>query len=111
VGLNAAGVTALLEDGNEAVFYVALGDGPTAADQVSAARTLLTSGVASAVITATSVPYAYTGTPDAVATHVLIFSASTGGTFYGYDVLSGDQAIGAAGTYNLTALTIAGAAG
>jgi hypothetical protein len=111
MGLNAAGVTALLEDGNEAVFYVALGDGPTAADQVSAERVQIVSGVAAGVITATGTPYAFTGTPDAAATYALFFSASTGGTFYGYDVLSGDQAIGSAGTYNLTALTITGEAG
>jgi hypothetical protein len=111
MALNTAGVTAILEDGNEAVIYVALGDGPTSADQISAARVLLTSTVAAAVITASGVPYAYTGTPDAVATHALLFSAATAGTFYGFDVLSGDQAIGSAGTYNLTALTVAGAAG
>jgi hypothetical protein len=108
VALNTAGVTAILEDGNEAVIYVALGDGPLSTDQVSAARVLVTSTVAAAVITASSVPYAYTGTPDAAATHALLFSAATSGTFYGYDVLSGDQTIGPAGTYNLTALTIAG---
>lgn len=111
MGLNAAGVNALLEDGNEAVMYVALGSGPLAADQVSAARTLVTSSVAAGIITATGVPYAFTGTPSATVTHALLFSAATAGTFYGYDVLSGDQAIGSAGTYNLTALTIAGAAG
>lgn len=111
MGLNAAGVNALLEDGNEAVMYVALGSGPLAADQVSAARVLLASSVAAGTITATGVPYAFTGTPSATVTHALLFSAATSGTFYGYDVLSGDQAIGSAGTYNLTALTIAGAAG
>lgn len=106
--LNTAGITAFLEDGNEAVVYVAIGDGPTSADQTSAARVQLTSTVAGGVITATGVPYAFTGTPSDGATHTLFFSAPTGGTFYGYDALTGDQAFNAAGEYNLTGLTITG---
>jgi hypothetical protein len=108
VGLNTAGINALLEDGNEAVFYVAIGDGPTAADQTSSARHLLTSTVSGGVITATSVPYTFTGTPLDGATHALLFSAASAGTFYGFDALAGDQAFNASGDYNLTALTITG---
>lgn len=108
MGLNTAGINALLEDGNEATLYVAIGDGPTAADQASNERRQVTSSVASGIITATGVPYSYTGTANAAATHALLFSASTGGTFYGYDALSGDQAFSAEGTYQLTALTITG---
>lgn len=106
--LNTAGINAILEDGNEAVIYVAIGSGPTAGDQTSAARVQLTSTVASDVITATGVPYAFTGSAGAGATHALFFSAPTGGTFYGYDALAGDQAFNASGQYNLTALTITG---
>src|SRR5687768_15550520 len=106
--LNTAGINAVLEDGNEAVIYVAIGDGPTSADQTSAARTLLTSTVSGGVITATGVPYAFTGTPGDGATHALFFSAASGGTFYGYDALTGDTTFNAAGAYNLTALTITG---
>lgn len=106
--LNSAGINAILDDGNEATIYVAIGSGPTSADQTSAARVQLVSSVASGVITATGVPYAFTGTALAGATHALFFSAPTGGTFYGYDALSGDQAFNAAGAYNLTALTITG---
>lgn len=106
--LNTAGINAILEDGNEAVIWVAVGDGQTAADQTSAQRRQLTSTVASGVITATGVPYAYTGTPGDGATNALFFSASTGGTFYGYDALSGDQAFNAAGEYDITALTVTG---
>lgn len=108
MGLNAAGINAFLEDGNEAVVYVAIGDGPTSADQSSAARVQLTSTVSGGVITATGVPYAYTGTPSDGATHALFFSAPTGGTFYGFDALAGDQAFNAEGAYNLTALTFTG---
>lgn len=108
MALNTAGINAILEDGNEAVIYVAIGSGPTAGDQTSAARVLLTSSVAGGVITATGVPYAFTGTPSAAATHALLFSAASGGTFYGFDALTGDQAFNAEGDYNLTALTLTG---
>lgn len=108
MALNTAGITAVLEDGNEAVIWVAVGDGPTAADQTSAQRRQLTSTVAGGVITATGVPYAFTGAAGDGATHALFFSASTGGTFYGFDALTGDQAFNAAGEYSITALTVTG---
>ncbi len=108
MGLNTAGINAFLEDGNEAVVWVAIGSGPTSADQTSAARTQIASSVAGGVIAATGVPYAFSGTPGAGATHALLFSASTGGTFYGFDALSGDQNFNSAGTYSLTSLTITG---
>lgn len=108
MALNQAGITAFLEDGNEAVVWVAVGDGPLSTDQTSAQRRQLTSTVAAGVITATGVPYSFTGTPSDGATHALFFSASTGGTFYGFDPLTGDQAFNAAGEYDITALTITG---
>jgi hypothetical protein len=106
--LNTAGINAFLEDGNEAVVWVAVGDGPTAGDQTSAQRRQLASTVAAGVITATGVPYSFTGTPADGATHALFFSANAAGTFYGYDALTGDQAFNAAGEYDITALTITG---
>lgn len=108
MGLNTAGINALLEDGNEAAIYVALGSGPASGNQVSAARVQLASTVSGGVITATGVPYAFTGTPSASVTHALLFSAPTGGTFYGFDALTGDAAFNSSGAYNLTALTITG---
>lgn len=108
MSLNTAGINAILEDGNEAVIYVAIGGGPTSGDQTSAARVALTSTVSGGVITATGVPYAFTGSAGAAATHALFFSAATAGTFYGFDALTGDQAFNAAGAYSLTALTITG---
>jgi hypothetical protein len=108
MALNTAGINAILEDGNEAVIYVAIGSGATSGDQTSAARVLLTTSVASGVITATGVPYAFTGSAGAGATHALFFSAATSGTFYGFDALTGDQAFNASGEYNITALTITG---
>lgn len=106
--LNTAGINALLEDGNEAVVWVAVGDGPLSTDQTSAARVQMTSTVAGGVITATGVPYSFTGTPSDGATHALFYSANVAGTFYGYDALSGDQAFNAAGEYDITALTVTG---
>lgn len=108
MGLNTAGITALLEDGNDAVLYAAIGDGPTAADQVSDARQLITSTVTAGVVTAGGVPLAFTGANNADATHVLLFSAATAGTFYGFKALTGDQTFSADGDYQLTALTITG---
>jgi hypothetical protein len=106
--LNTAGINAILDDGNEAVIWVGVGSGATAGDQTSAQRRQLASTVAAGVITATGVPYSYTGTPAAGATHALFFSASTAGTFYGFDALTGDQAFNASGAYDITALTITG---
>lgn len=109
MGLNTDGINALLNDGNEAVFYAAIGSGSASGNENSAARIALTLGAPSGgVITVSNVPLAFTGTPSAAATHVLLFSASTAGTFYGYDALSGDQAYNASGDYSVTALTLTG---
>lgn len=108
MGLNTAGLTALLDDGNEATVWAAIGDGPLSTDQTSAARVQVASTVAVGVITATGVPYDFTGTPLDGATHVLFFSASSGGTFYGFKALTGDQAFNAAGEYSIDALTFPG---
>lgn len=108
MGLNTAGINAFLEDGNEAVVWVATGDGPTAGDQTSAARVQMASTVAGGVITATNVPMDFTGTPLDGATNALFFSAAAAGTFYGFDALAGDQAFNAAGAYRITSLTVTG---
>jgi hypothetical protein len=108
VALNTAGINAILDDGNEAVIYAAIGGGQTASDQTSTARTQLTLSLSNGVITATNAPIAFSGSAGAAATNVLLFSASTGGTFYGYKALTGDQAFNASGAYNLNSLTITG---
>lgn len=108
MGLNTPGINAFLNDGNEAVVYVALGNGVTELDQVSDARVLLTSAVVGGVITATGVPYSFAGTPSAPVTSVLLYNAPTGGTFYGSVPLTGDQVFSAGGAYDLMALTITG---
>ena len=108
--LNAAGLQAFNEDGNNMVLYAAVGSSTTSGSQTSTARILCTLGAASnaspSVITVTNVPMSFSGTAAAGATNVLFFSASTGGTFYGFQALTGDAAFNAAGQYDITALTI-----
>lgn len=108
MGLNAAGITAVLEQGESVAMWVAIGDGATSGDETSSARVQVTFNAAAGVLTATGTPYEFTGTPLAGATHALVFSASSAGTFYGFDAVAGDQAFNAAGAYDLTALTITG---
>lgn len=106
MALNAAGLQALLDDGNEAVFYAAVGNGSGSGNQTSNARVLLTLGApAGGVITVSNVPMNFVGTPGAGATHLLLFSASGAGTFYGSQPLAGDQAFNASGDYQVTSLT------
>lgn len=109
MALNTAGINALMDDGNEAVFYAAIGDGTTSGDETSNSRIQLTLGAPSSdVITVSNTPLEFEGTAAAGATHVLFFSASTSGTFYGSQALTGDQAFNAAGEYSITSLTITG---
>lgn len=110
MALNEAGINAILNDGNEAVIWLGIGDGPTSADQTSAARVQLASSVAAGQITATGVPYAFTGVPGAGATNALLFSAASAGTFYGSGELTGDQTFNADGSYSLESFAIVGTA-
>lgn len=101
------GINALLEDGNEATIWLAVGDGPTSADQTSDARVPVTwSSPASGVLTATGVPYNFTGAADVEAGYMLFFSAPTAGTFYGFELLDGDNVFSSDGDFQVTALTL-----
>lgn len=107
MALNAAGLQALLDTGNEAVIYAAIGNGSGSGNQTSNARVLLALGApAGAVIAATNVPMAFTGAPGAGATHLLLFSAPVAGTFYGSQPLVGDQSFNGNGDYQVTSTTI-----
>jgi hypothetical protein len=111
MGLNTAGITVLLDAGTTRTLYAALADGPTSADQVSAARVLVVWNPATgAMITADGAPLQFTGTPSAAVTSVLLFSAATAGTFYGYGPLVGDATFNALGQFNIAYLAIAGSA-
>ena len=48
------------------------------------------------------------GTASGAATHVGFWSASSGGTFYGSQALTGDQTFNSAGEYTITTLTANG---
>lgn len=108
MGLNAAGLNAVMAGGPDTVMYAAMGSGTTAGTQNSAQRRQVTLAQVGAVLSASNAPLAFTGTPDAACPYALLFSASSGGTFYGYDAVAGDQAYNADGEYDLTALTITG---
>jgi hypothetical protein len=114
MALNAAGLQAFNEDGNNMVLYAAIGSSTTSGSQTStgpaSGRIACTLGAASnaspSVITVTNVPMSFTGAAAAGATNVLFFSAASAGTFYGFQALTGDAAFNAAGQYDITALTI-----
>jgi hypothetical protein len=109
VGLNTAGVNAILDAGNEVTMFVAMGSGSGSGDQTSNERNSVTFTVANGVLTASNAPFAFTGTAAAGASNALLYSASSGGTFYGFDAVTGDQAFNAAGEYTLSTLTVTGA--
>lgn len=50
------------------------------------------------------------GASSGAATHLGFWSASSTGTFYGWQVLTGDQTFNAAGEYTVTGITITGTA-
>jgi hypothetical protein len=50
------------------------------------------------------------GASGGAATHIGFWSALTTGTFYGWQVLTGDQTFNAAGEYTVTGVTITGTA-
>jgi hypothetical protein len=111
MGLNTAGLTALLNDGNDAVLYVGVGDGQTSADQTSAERVLVAwSAAGGQAISGVGLPYEFTGTPGDTADYMLFFSAASAGTFYGYQALTGDTLFSDAGTFRLAALSLAASA-
>lgn len=110
--LTTAGLTALLNDGNEAVLYAAVGNGPDAADETSDVRAqiVLTSPV-DGVLTATGLPLEFEGPANSAATHLLVFSALTAGTLLGAAPLAGDQVFSSGGQFRISALTVTGGVG
>lgn len=109
MALNAAGIQAILQAGEAAVVWVGIGSGAGSGTQTSNERRQLVWDAVNGVLVADTDPaLAFTGTPGAGATHGLMFSAESGGTFYGSQALAGDQTFNAAGTYTLTAGTITG---
>lgn len=107
MGLNPAGLNAVMNDGAAASLFLAIGDGPLSTDENSDDRVAVTwGGPAGGVLTATGVPYQFTGPTSGTASHMLFFSALTAGTFYGFEELTGDQAYNADGEFEVAALTL-----
>lgn len=97
MGLNTAGLTAVLDSGLAVITHAAVGDGPTAADQTSTERSVLGQEMT------------FAGAPGASASHLLLFSAATAGTFYGYAEIDGDTVFSADGAFGVTGFTMTGA--
>ena len=110
--LNAAGITALLDLGAAAPLWFGIGNGPDAADQISDTRIRPTwTGPIDGALTAEDQPLEFTGTNGGTASHLLVFSAATAGTFYGYVQLTGDPLFSADGRFNVSGLTVSAAIG
>jgi hypothetical protein len=89
----------------------------TAAPDATGNTNVTTAGRKACTLTATggnislSAQVAFTGgAANGPVTHVSYWSASTGGTYYGSQALTGDQTFNSAGEYTVTALTINGSA-
>lgn len=83
--------------------------GATGTNETSAGRQGVTWSASSAGDLSLSASESFTGgAASGACTHVGLWSASSGGTFYGGFALTGDQNFNAAGEYTLTDLTISG---
>lgn len=103
--LNNDGIDAIMANGNEAVFWAAVGNGPLAGDQTSDQRRQLVLGPpAEGVIEVTNTPLQFTATPLLGASHALFFSDEVAGVFYGSEAINGPQQFNDLGTYRLSNL-------
>lgn len=70
------------------------------------ARQAITWDPASGAVAGLNGTLAFNGPASGAATHLGIWSAASGGTYYGSAALTGDQAFNASGEYNVTDITI-----
>jgi hypothetical protein len=104
------GVTAMQNAITHLAIHTAVPDA-TGSNQSAAARVAAGWGAAANGDFATITNKAFTGgAASGPATYVGFWSALTGGTFYGYQALTGDQTFNAAGQYTITSLAITGTA-
>lgn len=83
---------------------------PSGGNQASSARVAPTWGTVAAGDFSLSAPANFTGgAPGGPVTHVCFWSASTGGTYYGSQPVTGDATFNSVGEYTVTALTVNGA--
>jgi len=81
----------------------------TGSNASSAARVALTWDTAANGDMLLTVDAAFTGgTAGGACTHLGLWSASTGGTFYGYFALTGDQVFDGSGNYTVGSITVSG---
>lgn len=84
---NAAGTTNVSSAGRQAITWVTAANG----DMVA------------------TVDMAFTGgTPNGACTYGGFWSAGSGGTFYGYEPLTGDQTFNSSGEYTVLGITVTG---
>lgn len=103
------GVTAMQNAATHAQLYTAAPDAAGTTNATAAARQPITWDTAANGDMILTVDKLFTGgAASGACTHVGLWSALTGGTFYGYFALTGDQAFNAAGEYTLTGITITG---
>lgn len=82
-------------------------DTSSSANETTAARVADGATASNGTVTATNVTFTG-GAASGPVRRVGYWSAATGGTFYGSDLLTGDQAFNAAGEYTVTNVTISG---
>lgn len=61
---------------------------------------------ATGAVAAANGTLSFTGPPGSPATHVGLWSALSGGTWFGGEALTGDQTFNSQGQYDVTALTV-----
>lgn len=102
------GAQAMCNAATHVAIHTAVPDA-TGSNQSSAARQLASWDVAANGDMILTTDENFTGgAASGPATHVGLWSAATGGTFYGYFALTGDQTFNAAGEYTLTGVTVNG---
>lgn len=105
------GATAMQNAMTHAALYTAAPDASGTTNLTAAARKPITWDAAANGDMVLTVDAAFTGgAANGACTVVGFWSALTGGTFYGYLALTGDQTFNAAGEYNLTGVSIPGTA-
>lgn len=104
------GVTAMQGAISHLSIHTALPNA-SGSNESTAARVAAGWGAAANGDFATLTNKAFTGgAASGPATYVGFWSAASGGTFYGYQQLTGDQTFNAAGQYTITSLAITGTA-
>lgn len=104
------GVTAMIAAATHLSIHTALPNA-SGSNESTAARVAAGWGSVSNGDFPTLTNKAFTGgAANGPATYVGFWSASTAGTFYGYQILTGDQTFNSAGEYTITNLAITGTA-